>query len=189
MTFTAYKLFLITGIIGFICLDQVTAQVTVTPLGFAAALPDGEEPVGPIIISNNNEQEVTFSLSIGNNEWENDGRLLGPRRDERGGPDDMTYEWRDNEEDDCPAYDWIDITEFEDVIEIENVEDDSYHGMFDLGFDFPYYGEEYDEIGMHSNGFASLIRAEGIGFFYPAWRIPGDEGDPSPPPTMLAVNY
>ncbi|MFN3821349.1 MAG: carboxypeptidase regulatory-like domain-containing protein, partial [bacterium] len=63
----------------------------------------------------------------------------------------------------------------------------------DLGFAFPYYGHEYEQIGFHSNGFASFVPARDIVFYWPQWeRLPNanpGQADRTPPPTCMAVNY
>ncbi len=142
-------------------------------------------------IANDGDQAVEFRFRI------MPGDLSGEiRRDDRGGPDEMEYEWRDSHEDDGPTYDWIDLTDedqFEGVDAVQNAVDDGFYGMFELGFEMPYYGEVYDEFGIHSNGFATFVSAAEIGFFYPQWeRLPNaNPGDPAntPPPTMISCNY
>ncbi len=170
------------------------ADVSVSPLGIMAALPDGDEPDGPLTIRNDGEEAVEFSIRVRNLHWEMEeeaGGYIEPWRDDRGGPDDATYEWRDSNEDDGPVYNWIDITEFEDAENVENLADDSYHGMFELGFEIEYYGEVYNSVGFHTNGWASFVEAREVVFHWPDWGpLPTDQpGAPNntPPPTMLAV--
>jgi len=176
-------------------LIPATAEVTVSPLGLTIVDPDGEEVEGPITITNHGDEEVEFFIRVGSENWGNDDddERRGPRRDDRGGPDELTYEWRDSAEDDGPDYDWIDIIDFEDVVQVENVVDDSFHGMFEIGFDFEYYGEVYDEFGIHANGFACFVDASAVIYHWPAWGpLPSAEPGPAnntPPPTMLAVMY
>ncbi len=171
----------------FVC--PVTAEVTVSPLSYTLTQDDDPEP---LVISNQGEDDVRFSISLVSRRWEQEegGDRLGPRRDERGGPDDMTYEWRDDQEDDGPEFDWIDILEMEDVVEIENMPDDTLRGPFELGFDFEYYGEVYDRLYVSANGFITFLPAPNIVYFWPQWEpLPNANFNPSPPPTMMAVNY
>lgn len=173
----------------FTTLNQVEgAPVSVTPSGLAIALPDGEEQDMTLTIQNETEQDLTFTIRARFPVSEEEEEL---HRDDRGGPDEMDYEWRDSDEDDCPAYQWIDILDFEDVVEVDNLLDDSFHGMFELGFEFEYYGEVYEEIGLYTNGWASFVEANDIGFYYPQWaQLPrGDGAEPIPVRTLLAVNY
>ncbi|HHE46531.1 MAG TPA: choice-of-anchor D domain-containing protein, partial [Bacteroidetes bacterium] len=67
-----------------------------------------------------------------------------PRRDRRGAADDYGYEWRDNEEDDGPDYEWIDITQGQG--QRLNAWDDWNSGVLELGWDFPWYDQQYDAI-------------------------------------------
>ncbi len=83
-------------------------------------------------------------------------RLKAERRqndelDELGGPDDYGYSFIDSQEEGGPVYSWIDITET--GTEIDNMGDDSFQGPFDLPFIFNYYGTDYDEIYICSNGY------------------------------------
>ncbi|MDP8206225.1 MAG: T9SS type A sorting domain-containing protein [Candidatus Electryonea clarkiae] len=74
--------------------------------------------------------------------------------DEQGGPDDFGYIFIDSNEDDGPDYDWYDISGT--GTEVTDIGDDDSDGPFDIGFDFPFYGEEYDEIFVASNGFLTF---------------------------------
>ncbi len=168
------------------------AEVTVSPLGFSYFAEEGAELDGAFALTNTGDNVANFQIGIAALQWEDDDDQLAPPRDDRGGPDDMEMEWRDSDEADCPPYSWIDITEFEDVIDVQNLADDSFHGMYELGFEFPYYGEVYDEIGFHTNGYACFWDASAIVFFWPGWEPlpnanPGAE-DSTPPPNLLAVN-
>ncbi|MBM3326101.1 MAG: T9SS type A sorting domain-containing protein [Calditrichaeota bacterium] len=172
------------------CIADLFADITVAPLGIAVAPEAGDEVAEQLTIANRG-QEVAFTLHL-------QQRNLGignqaPRRDLRGGPDRMEYSWRDNQEGDGPRYQWVDIRNRQGVVNIPNLVDDAYYGMFDLGFVFPYYGREYRQIGVHSNGFATFIPAREIVFYWPQWeRLPNANpgaADQTPPPTCLAVNY
>jgi len=105
-----------------------------------------------------------------------------PRRDDRGGPDDFGYRWVDSDEEGGPEFEWIDISDFDDVINIQNVSDDSNHGSYELGFDFPYYDNEFDEIRYCSNGWASFTSGDNH-YNWEDFRLPNNEL----PENMLAV--
>ncbi len=89
-----------------------------------------------------------------NNKYEKND-TNSPRRDDSGGPDEAGYIWKDSFEDSGPSFSWIDVAEFEGVVEIEH-RDDSNRGPFELGFDFTFYGNEYSSIRHCSNGWASF---------------------------------
>ncbi len=68
-----------------------------------------------------------------------------------GGPNSFGYIFRDSQEENGPAYDWVDITETGTEV-TDLLTDDNDAGPFDIGFDFPYYGETKDEFYVQSNG-------------------------------------
>ncbi len=76
-----------------------------------------------------------------------------PDRDRRGEPDQSGYFWIDSDEQGGPEYQWVDIAnagrEF-------NAGDDWNSGAIELGFDFEWYGETYDEVYICSNGWVSF---------------------------------
>lgn len=173
-------------------LSPCLSIVNVSPLGITCDYdPDGDPVERTLTLANTGEEDVSFFIRVSAEDWgEGEEELAGPRRDLRGDPDEMTWEWRDSDEDDGPNFEWIDITELEDVIEVGNVLDDSYHGMWELGFEFELWGEVYDEVGMHSNGWAAFVLVQDVLFYYPNWeRLPNANGNPAPPPTLMAANH
>ena len=71
-----------------------------------------------------------------------------------GGPDGYGYTWKDSNEPNGPEYNWIDITGFGDPI--NGMDDDTNLGPFDIGFDFPFYGEFFNSFNICSNGWLSF---------------------------------
>ncbi|MDP8207406.1 MAG: carboxypeptidase regulatory-like domain-containing protein [Candidatus Electryonea clarkiae] len=71
-----------------------------------------------------------------------------------GGADDFGYYWVDSDEMNGPEYDWIDISRTGD--EVRDMGDDDYAGPFELPWTFSFYGNEYDEVYISSNGFLSF---------------------------------
>lgn len=67
-----------------------------------------------------------------------------------GGPDTYGHLWIDSDESGGPEFDWIDIQAT--GTEILGLTDDNYVGPFDIGFSFEYYGTEYVEFWVGSNG-------------------------------------
>lgn len=169
------------------------AETTVSPLGFTNVNDEQEVVETVLTLTNNGEDAVDYSVRMRAAEWGENDDDRGPLRDNRGGPDDLENIWVDHREGDCPAYNWVDIIDREGTQQIENVVDDSFHGMYELGFEFPYYGNVYNEIGMHANGFCCFVAAFEIVFHYPGWGpLPNAQPGPaasSPPPTLMAVMY
>ncbi|MDP8207753.1 MAG: carboxypeptidase regulatory-like domain-containing protein [Candidatus Electryonea clarkiae] len=71
--------------------------------------------------------------------------------DQTGGPDDFGHIYTDSDEDNGPEFDWIDISE--DGTEITGMEDDNFQGPYELPWTFNFYGNEYDEVYVCSNGY------------------------------------
>ncbi|MCP4583886.1 MAG: S8 family serine peptidase [candidate division Zixibacteria bacterium] len=71
-----------------------------------------------------------------------------------GGPDEYGYRWTDSNEPDGPHYDWIDITGI--GTPITGHADDSNVGPFDIGFEFPFYGNIFTTFNSCSNGWISF---------------------------------
>ncbi|MEN8006136.1 MAG: S8 family serine peptidase, partial [Candidatus Krumholzibacteriota bacterium] len=69
------------------------------------------------------------------------------------GVDPFGYVWKDSDEPDGPAYDWIDISA--DGVDA-GVADDALLGPFALGFTMPFYGADYDSVWIGTNGFLSF---------------------------------
>ncbi len=176
-----------------ICPNFSYAVTTVSPLGFTTVNDEQEVVETVVTLTNNGEEAVGYSVNLRASEWGGNDDERGPLRDNRGGPDDLENIWVDHQEQECPAYNWIDITELEDTQHIEDVLDDSFHGMYELGFEFPYYGNVYGEIGLHANGWCSFVEAFEVVFHWPNWGpLPNDQpGNPNdtPPPTLMAVMY
>ncbi|MFC2149913.1 carboxypeptidase regulatory-like domain-containing protein [Calditrichota bacterium] len=111
-----------------------------------------------------------------------------PRRDDEGGPDDFGYLWIDSDEDDGPDYNWINIVDGDNNI---NMNDDRIVNV-DMEFDFPFYGETYNEIYISDNGWISFTHDDSEwdnGFDIPGgdvtsmiapafhqWYLRGEEG-------------
>ena len=63
-----------------------------------------------------------------------------------GGPDDFGYTY-----DDTVPFNWINATNDSGVIG-----DETTSGPFDIGFSFPFYGLNYSQLSMHTNGFLTF---------------------------------
>ncbi|NQU05548.1 MAG: choice-of-anchor D domain-containing protein, partial [Calditrichaeota bacterium] len=76
-----------------------------------------------------------------------------PRRDDRGGEVGQEYNWLDDDEDNGPDFEWMEISNIGDRLEAE---DDWNSGPIDLGWSFEFYGEAFESINICSNGWASF---------------------------------
>ncbi len=73
-----------------------------------------------------------------------------PELDRTAGPDAFGYYFFDNQEDNGPEYEWLDISQTGTLV--PGMGDDGFSGPFPMGFDFPYYSNVYNQIYFGWNG-------------------------------------
>ncbi|MBC8321689.1 MAG: T9SS type A sorting domain-containing protein [Bacteroidetes bacterium] len=71
-----------------------------------------------------------------------------------GGPDTFGYTWIDSDDPEGLVFSWIDITS--SGTEITGLVDDGVVGPFDIGFEFPFYGQSKSQFWINSNGCLSF---------------------------------
>jgi hypothetical protein len=74
--------------------------------------------------------------------------------DGQGGPDDFGYSWIDSDEPNGPDWAWTEISET--GTPVQGLSDDNVVGPFDIGFEFPFYGETQTQFWIQSNGCVSF---------------------------------
>jgi uncharacterized repeat protein (TIGR01451 family) len=89
------------------------------------------------------------------------------------------YTWTDSDTPGGPIYEWVDITEI--GTPITGLGDDTNHGPFPIGFSFSFFGEEFTQFYLNSNGFLSLSPISGRNFSN--LKLP----NPSAPANLLAL--
>jgi hypothetical protein len=67
-----------------------------------------------------------------------------------GGPDTFGYRWIDSDEPGGPVFQWEDISSTGTLI--SGLSDDNYAGPFPIGFQFPFYENQYSQFYVQSNG-------------------------------------
>ncbi|MCB2198983.1 T9SS type A sorting domain-containing protein [bacterium] len=79
-----------------------------------------------------------------------------------GGPDEFGYVWRDSNEPDGPAVQWV--SEFGTLLDTTTViggdPDDGYFPAVDIPFAFPFYATDYSQVWINSNGFVTFQGVE-----------------------------
>jgi len=70
-----------------------------------------------------------------------------------GGPDTFGYTFRDSAQLDGPAYHWVEISGTGTAVYLG---DDDYDGPFPIDFSFNFYGSDYTDFYISSNGFLSF---------------------------------
>ncbi|HEX2898032.1 MAG TPA: serine protease, partial [candidate division Zixibacteria bacterium] len=74
-----------------------------------------------------------------------------PVEKDAGGPDAFGYVWVDSDELGGPVFSWVDISGTgTDVISALN--DDNFSGPYNIGFNFPFYTNNYNQLYVGSNG-------------------------------------
>jgi hypothetical protein len=68
-----------------------------------------------------------------------------------GGPDTFGYKWKDSDESGGPSFNYIDISSSGTPVTL--LADDNFDGPFPIGFAFNFYGADYTEFYVASNGF------------------------------------
>ncbi|MGB3093847.1 MAG: choice-of-anchor J domain-containing protein, partial [Candidatus Zixiibacteriota bacterium] len=75
-----------------------------------------------------------------------------------GGPDAFGYKWIDSDEPGGPTFHWVEINTTGTPVDVS---DDGNVGPFDIGFAFEFYGIEYTQFRIASNGFVSFTSTSG----------------------------
>jgi len=83
-----------------------------------------------------------------------DTRVGAPVIDGAGGPDNFGYRWVDSNDPFGPVFAWMDISGMGSLAMDSG--DDATAGPFPIGFDFPFYGGDFDQFNVCSNGFMSF---------------------------------
>ncbi|MCF7811861.1 hypothetical protein K9N50_12845, partial [bacterium] len=138
--------------VGFMIAVPALAEVEVEPLNIGIDVNTGDVSVENISIHNLGGDAIDFNVEITVTGEPNEEVA---NRDDRSEPDDMGYEWRDSDEDDCPAFEWIDIREW-DGVQDWTIQDDGNSGAAELGFTFPFWERDFDRVYIDSDGWMSF---------------------------------
>ncbi|MCF7810207.1 tandem-95 repeat protein, partial [bacterium] len=144
--------------------EPYRAIIVVNPQALNAQINTGNRDTLNYNVANEGDTTLVYNTEV-DITLEPEG---APRRDRRGGPDEIEYKWRDNDEEDGPTYSWIDVSHHEDVTEVPMGNDVS-RGPYDLGFEFEYYGNTYTSVRMCSNGWASFTNNRAF-YSYANWE-------------------
>ncbi|MBN8697534.1 MAG: T9SS type A sorting domain-containing protein [Bacteroidetes bacterium] len=77
-----------------------------------------------------------------------------------GGPDAYGYIWRDSNDPQGPAYNWIDILPLPGASEVRFLADDNIKGSFPIGFSFHYYWYDVTQFWVGSNGYIGFTNGQ-----------------------------
>ena len=71
----------------------------------------------------------------------------------QGGPDTFGYMWKDSNEPNGPTYQWEDIQSQGTEVTLS---DDELTNLINIGFSFPFYGADYTQLRISSNGYVTF---------------------------------
>jgi Peptidase family C25/Propeptide_C25/Secretion system C-terminal sorting domain len=164
----------------------IAPEIQVTPDSIYCQLPPDTTYVDSVLISNitNENSTLDYSIELANNIFPNGIRAniiqvskentagynkanpdirKGTSQRGSGGPDNFGYSWIDSNEPEGPEFVWNEISSTGTLVtnwiptSIYTGADEGKAGPFDLGFDFKYYGIEYNQVWFCSNGFVSFF--------------------------------
>ncbi len=142
----------------------IPPDVVTDPASLSATLPIPTSQVQTLTIENRGGSDLNYvvgtvlkpaSVAV------YDPLLLGkeetdPRPGIRGtgGPDAFGYTWRDSDEPGGPGFDWVDITTIGTLLPLTG--DDANQAGVPIGFEFPFYGTNFNTVNVCTNGWLSF---------------------------------
>ena len=125
---------------GIDAIDLPDPQLSLSNINLGFELENDESDLSSIIISNTGEDESVLFYSISIRSFENP----------IGGPDNNNNFWSDSNSESNLGSEWIDISDTGILYEFEN--NDESGEVIDIGFDFPFYGQNRNQLFINPNG-------------------------------------
>ena len=134
-------------------------EIITTPMSFDETLFTGQTVTRVLNVRNagGSDLVITAAADLGNGLAPVISSDLGAEG--AGGPDAFGYTWKDSDESGGPAYDFIDISASGTPISFTS-SDDSLSSAIDMGLTFPFYGNNFNQIKVATNGFLTFNTAE-----------------------------
>ena len=130
----------LTFIDGIDAIDLPEPALSYSDINLFFELNDGESDSSILEIINTGENESILSYSLGLNQFQNP----------MGGPDDNKNYWTDSDNEPRLNANWIDIS---NIGTLYNFSTNDQAGVFiDIGFNFPFYDEIYNQLFINPNG-------------------------------------
>src|SRR5262245_44389098 len=139
-----------------------------SPTSFSATLLSGASTSQSLTLSNTGPGTLDFTIPtpelafsqappfqympIG--KGESDPRVGDPVVQGSGGPDGFGYRWVDSNSPSGPTFAWVDITGIGSPLTLSG--DDATSGAVPIGFDFPFYGNNFNSLRVCTNGWLSF---------------------------------
>ena len=154
----------ISNVVSFTTTYGAAAQI-IENISEPVVLSEGDNLNLNISIINSGDEELVYSVAIEeenaaalqyrsliHSKGEDDLRVGSVVTQGTGGPDVYGYTWRDSDQIGTD-YAWLDIQSLGNTLSLS---DDSVSAPLNLGFDFNFYGVDYSQIFISSNGFLSF---------------------------------
>ena len=125
---------------GIDAIDLPDPQLSLSNINLGFELENDESDLSSIVISNTGEDESVLFYSISIRSFENP----------LGGPDNNNNFWSDSNSESNLGSEWIDISDTGILYEFEN--NDESGEVIDIGFDFPFYGQNRNQLFINPNG-------------------------------------
>jgi len=134
----------LTYIDGMDAIDLPDPALSYSDIDLIFELDDGESDISSFEISNTGEPESVLSYAV---------RISG-FESPMGGPDVAENYWTDSDNEPGLSSDWIDISNVATQYNFSN--NDESGSSIDIGFDFPFYGENYNQCIINPNGWVGF---------------------------------
>jgi hypothetical protein len=123
----------------------IAPDINLNPVSLSATTTPGTSVNKIFAVENTDLGTLNYSMSI--------NYTGGKEIKASGGPDTFGYKWKDSDEVGGPVYSWVDITGSGSTVSLG---DDAYSSAVNLGFTFNFYGVDYTNVKICSNGFLSF---------------------------------
>ena len=183
---------------------RLIPDIAISPDSFAVGVAGNSSKDTVMLISNTGNGDLEYSIET--EEWEGKAIYTGepatrphkvdveewadcekkgaedtregiPPSKGSGGPDNFGYRWIDSDEPSGPTYSWVEISGVGTQL---TMGDDDNEGPFPIGFTFNFYGNDFTELYICSNGWVSFTSTVTT---YTNDTIP----DPTGPDNLLAL--
>ena len=125
---------------GIDAIDLPDPTISLSNIDLDFELENNDSDFSSITISNTGESESVLFYSLSISSFENP----------LGGPDSMDNFWSDSNNEQMLESEWIDISNIGNLYQFSN--NDQSGDLIDIGFDFPFYGENRNQLLINPNG-------------------------------------
>ncbi|NOX18323.1 MAG: T9SS type A sorting domain-containing protein [Chlorobi bacterium] len=157
------------------------AATGASTLDYSAELANNTFPAGAVKIGG--ITSVVQNIVDNNIDYEKgaEPKINGQSLRGSGGPDTFGYRWKDSDEAGGPVYEWADLSNFGTEITFTGGLDDGYSSALNIGFNFNFYGVDYTQVSVSTNGFVYL------GGLSSSYRNNSELPDPATPNKIIAA--